>query len=922
MEASNNMQVSLDSVRVTLGQVAADLFEIDIESLDWDMSFIQLGGDSILAIDFIVRCRDAGVWVDMVELLTADTLSALADNMDRENGLVVNGDDAGQDLLGTRQENDASNELHTTKTDLTIMDRPLRFASTEITAGKDISVVSLALGRLISRHSALRSSWSVSPNGDYTLTTAPIGATDKPQCFFLTEASQSAQIDDVFEMLKTTLLSDGALALGCTLISGDEFGGSSTIVLAADANLVDVLSMRLILRELRNSIDGHELDAAPVVQFSDWIAAGCQSPACRARHSPGSKNSHMKQQRAVKTAIATRCSSTVTKSDNKSKGSTSVTILLPSSTTKKLFSLQTHAALRTTAVDVVNAALACTLNNHYREDGASIIIKSAYSVRQEQSLPLDLVGCYEAEVEWEAPTLVAKQNVLQTIRQVCDASARTSQNSENEQKRLIYLDCTKLHNTADDDEFLEWFSDPVLGHGPHVSFAAVGDQIQVVLQLDGDNQAQTTVAEELKLCLDEMVDQLAQAPEMATLREYPLISWSYADLDGLFTDLKPQNMTVTDIESIGPCSAVQESFFLSQVINPGSYVSHATIRLVTAQDDKAPSLDTAKVIYAWGNIVKRHAILRTSFVESSDRIGKHDQLVVKSTVASPRVAVFASRPDDNNPQPFETEKFQVPMRLSIYEVSAYELQLELDISHALVDGHSAKILLHDLRASYLRDSYFSEQAPLSYTDFAFQQQAILDAGEISAGVAYWTEYMNKAGESHLPLITTNPRLQGLETAHCTVPLPSGKLRAICGQLSITPANLFHIAWAMALRRIVLSNTITFSYIVSGRNSGLGSVEATVGPFINTLPFSLELAPETSVADVLGSSKKDWHEGSGYHHIPISELEVSKTRSLKRLGNTLLSIEREGSSSHPFAEKTDLNLSARTSATDVRALWIT
>lgn len=921
METSSNMHVSLDSVRVTLGQVAADLFEIDVESLDWDMSFIQLGGDSILAIDFIVRCRDADVWVDMVELLTADSLSALADDMDRETGLVVNGDNAGQDLHEAQQENDAANELQTTKTDLGVMSRPLRFASTEITTGKDISAVSLALGHLIGRHSTLRSSWSISSNGDYTLTTAPTGDKDKMQSFFLTEASKSAQIDDVFDMLKTTLLSDAALALGCTLISGDEPERTSTIVLAADANLVDVLSMRLILRELRESIDGHQLESAPAVQFNDWVAAGCKSLASRARHSSGPKNLQMQQQKAVKTAIATRCSSIATTSDYKINGSTSATFLLSSSTTKKIFSPQTHAALRTTAVDVVNAALACTLANQYREDGTCLIIKSAYSVREEQSLPSDLVGCYEAEAEWEAPALVAKKNILQTVRQVCDASARPSRNSEGGVTRNVYLDCTRLQNMAGDDEFLEWFSDPVLGHGPHVSVAAVGDQIQVSMQLNDDNLGQATVAEDFRLCLEEMVEQLSQAPEMATLREYPLISWAYTDLDALFTELKAQNMAIKDIESIGPCSAVQESFFLSQVINPGSYVSHATIRLITAEDDHAPQLDTARVIYAWGNIVKRHAILRTSFVESSDRIGKHDQLVLKSTAASPRVAVFPCRPDDSNVCLFETEKFQVPMRLSIYEVSAHELQLKLDISHALVDGHSAKILLHDLRASYLRDAYFSEQAPLSYTDFAFQQQAILDAGETAAGVAYWTEYMNKAGESHLPLITTNPRLHGLETAHCTVPLPSGKLRAICGQLSITPANLFHIAWALALRRIVLSNTITFSYIVSGRNSSLGSVETTVGPFINTLPFSLELASETSVVDALGSSKKDWHEGSGYHHIPISELEVSKTRSLKRLGNTLLSIEREGSSSHPFAEGADLNLSARTSATDVRILWL-
>jgi aryl carrier-like protein len=418
---------------------------------------------------------------------------------------------------------------------------------------------------------------------------------------------------------------------------------------------------------------------------------------------------------------------------------------------------------------------------------------------------------------------------------------------------------------------------------------------------------------------EEMADELAHASKMATLRDFSQIRKSYTGFDDLVTELETHGVAVNEIESIGPCSAVQESFFVSQAINPGSYISHAAIRLASADADIPHQLDTERVVSAWRNIVERHAILRTSFVESTDRPGKYEQLVLKPTAVPPRVTVFSCKTKANNAAPFQTGKFEVPMRLCVCKVSAHELQLELDISHALVDGQSAKILLHDLRASYLQDAYFSESVPLPYTDFAFHQQATLDEGGTSKGMAYWTSYMNKAGESHLPLVTTNPHLTNLETAHCTVPLPSGKLRAICGQLSITPANLFHIAWALALRRIILSSSITFSYIVSGRNSSLENIEATVGPFINTLPFSMEIAPETSVVDALVSSKRDWQEGSPFHNIPIAELAVSKTRSLKRLGNTLLSIERESSTSLPFADGVNLNLSARTSATDVRLL---
>lgn len=400
----------------------------------------------------------------------------------------------------------------------------------------------------------------------------------------------------------------------------------------------------------------------------------------------------------------------------------------------------------------------------------------------------------------------------------------------------------------------------------------------------------------------------------------PLVNWQDPALDDLIADLKTHSIAISDIESIAPCSAVQESFFVSQAINPTSYISHISIRLLsTSADGRRPA--TERVVDAWRDIVKRHAILRTTFIESNDRPGKFDQLVLKPNTMPPRVIICSSTRDVRAVPPFTTGKFETPLRLCAYEVSADELRLDLEISHALVDGHSGRILLHDLRASYLRAAYFSENA-LSYTSFASHQQAALNTGDASAGVEYWTSYLNNASESHLPLIASNRQLHHLKTARCSMPLPDRKLRAVCSQMMITPANMFQIAWALAVRRIILSDTITFSYIVSGRNCDLEGADGTVGPFLNTLPCCLTLTPETSAADALSLAKRDWQDGLPFQNIPIADLAVAKTRSLKRLGNTLLSIEREITNTHMFTEGTSMILDARTSATDVRSSTFT
>ncbi|KAJ5654812.1 Nonribosomal peptide synthetases (NRPS) [Penicillium lividum] len=395
-----------------------------------------------------------------------------------------------------------------------------------------------------------------------------------------------------------------------------------------------------------------------------------------------------------------------------------------------------------------------------------------------------------------------------------------------------------------------------------------------------------------------------------------LANWQDSMPDELVADLKTHNIALGDIESIAPCSAVQESFFVSQAINPTSYISHISIGLLSNSADR-PRPTTERVIDAWRDLVQRHAILRTTFIESHHRPGKFDQLVLKPNTIPPRIIICPSTRGDHAVAPFTTGKFETPLRLCAYEVSDKELRLILEISHALLDGHSGAVLLHDFRASYEGAAYFSENA-LSYTSFASHQQAAMSTGVASAGTEYWITYLNNASESHLPVIASTPQLLHLKTARFYIPLPDGKLRAVCSQMMITPANVFQIAWALAIRRIILSDTVTFSHIVSGRNCDLEGAEGTVGPFINTLPYSVTLTPETSVADALFAARRDWQDGLPFQNIPIADLAVAKTQSLKRLGNTLLSIERETTNTEVFTEGISMTLDARTSATDVRS----
>jgi aryl carrier-like protein len=945
------------SKKLVFGKIIAGLLDIEPDKLEWDKSFILLGGDSILAIDFIVKCRDAGIHMDMKELLTAESLNELAEKIDQSTAGAVNGVETNGVNGHGREVNGHSNGInghanginghanginghaknvnghvngtnghangtngHATSEngsdDLTAsmatVGRRLRFASMDIAQNKEPSVILNALQHIVDRHSALRSTWFVSSTGHWTLKAMSKSATEGNRLFYFAEASETAQLTDVVNSVSEALLTAGGPSFGCLVMPKDEPEFSQIIVLAADANIADDLSMRHVLRELDAAIRGRYPEPTFEFQFSDWATQHLASLQSSLR-------GHDDETDVTKSKSAAHISALKMNGHAQSLA----TFQLSHSTTQKLFAAQTHDSLRTSPVDIVNAALSNTMLSHSPSTEDVLIIKTVYSTRDEHNIPFGSIGCYETEMELEVRADEPRENLTHVVRRVRDAragfSGRAPMQGRNESALVVYVDCTRLQNIKNDLSSRSWWaSNPVQDHNAHITVEMIAGQVQFSLQLDGTTMDHERIAIEFQRCLEDVVDELIPAPQMATLRDFPLIHWQYSELDDLTMELQTHGIALDDIESIAPCSAVQESFFVSQAINPASYVSNVSIRLLSTSVEDGCRLETERIVDAWKDTVKRHAMLRTTFVESHDRPGKFDQLVLKPRATSPRIFVCRSPSDASTIPAFTTGKFESPQRLCVCEISAEELRLDLEISHALVDGHSAKILLHDFRAGYLRAAHFSEQPPLPYTIFASQQQVALSTGNVSAGAAYWTSYLNGASQSHLPLVTSNPRLHRLETARCSVPLASGKLRAVCGRFAITPANLFHVAWALAIRRIALSDSITFSYIVSGRNSNVEGAEATVGPLLNTLPCALTLTSETSVADALSLAKLDWQQGLPHQNIPIADLPVAKTRSLKRLGNTLLSIERETTNSHAFIPGTSMTIDARTSATDVRS----
>src|SRR5262249_54081875 len=72
------------------------------------------------------------------------------------------------------------------------------------------------------------------------------------------------------------------------------------------------------------------------------------------------------------------------------------------------------------------------------------------------------------------------------------------------------------------------------------------------------------------------------------------------------------------------------------------------------------------------------------------------------------------------------------------------------------------------------------------------------------------------------------------------PTVSERVRAQARGLSVSPATLFHAAWALVVARTSYRGDVGFGSLLAGRLPGSAGSQRVLGMFINTLPLRLRL----------------------------------------------------------------------------------
>jgi len=180
---------------------------------------------------------------------------------------------------------------------------------------------------------------------------------------------------------------------------------------------------------------------------------------------------------------------------------------------------------------------------------------------------------------------------------------------------------------------------------------------------------------------------------------------------------------------------------------------------------------------------------------------------------------------------------QAPLsRVAVWRVTPGCHRVLWTTHHAIIDGWSVPLVFHSLLDSYAAGDLRSAPATRTFKHYVQWLHKQDEAG----AKAYWRARL--APQEAPCVIAPDVRTAGPSLpAQVQLKLDAGqvaRLEELARDVGVTPYSLVQCAWAYVLHTYTGQQRVCFGSVNSGRPPQLAGADATVGPFINTLPVTL------------------------------------------------------------------------------------
>ncbi|WP_260963316.1 non-ribosomal peptide synthetase, partial [Pseudomonas citri] len=331
----------------------------------------------------------------------------------------------------------------------------------------------------------------------------------------------------------------------------------------------------------------------------------------------------------------------------------------------------------------------------------------------------------------------------------------------------------------------------------------------------------------------------------------PLVELTVDQLERLVAAVPGGAANVQDIYPLAP---LQQGILFHHLL--GHEGDAYLVRSMLEFDDR-PRLDA--FLDALQKVIDRHDILRTcvqwdGLPQAVQVVQRQARLPVHSITLDSHQDPLSQLQALSDPRRLRLDLRQAPlMRACIARDPHSERWLLALLNHHMASDHvTLEIVLEEIHA-ILHDQGDSLGTPQPYRDFIAQTQATPD----KVHEAYFSRRLADVDAPTAPFDLLEVQGDGNHIEEASVQLSvelNLRLRAQARERGITPAALFHVAWAQVLARCTGRDDVVFGTVVAGRLQGSAGAERALGVFINTLPVRVRLADAGANDQVLATHR--------------------------------------------------------------------
>ena len=280
-----------------------------------------------------------------------------------------------------------------------------------------------------------------------------------------------------------------------------------------------------------------------------------------------------------------------------------------------------------------------------------------------------------------------------------------------------------------------------------------------------------------------------------------------------------------EVDRVLPCTPLQITMLVASVSDSsGAYCNCTTLNVEGS---------VKRLEKCWLEVMTRHDILRTIFVETEDAERPYAQIVLRQMML-PWTIVNAIVPEELHTQAQVT--LDRPWHITVYQ-SRSTCSLILQMHHAVYDGSSMAILFEEVE--HLYNGEVLDAAPKFDSYLAH-----VESQNTGAAVEYWNTLVQSFSPVPFPALRMATAV-GEDTLRTTLSKSLRDIDALCKSHQLHPLSVIQAAWAKALSVAQSSSDVCFGNVFSGRSLSIPGIDRLVAPTFNTIPVRVQIPQRQS-----------------------------------------------------------------------------